>query len=131
MNPLEEFWSFCRQAKNAYSSAESTGTPSLEPFGLRILELVRLHPENRAEFERAFCELWKRPDAGPWELVMFCMHSLRWSEAQQYYERELQSAIARQDWRAIPVARGILDSFRDDWENRDLFPFYGKTTRNA
>jgi hypothetical protein len=131
MTPLEEFWSLCKQAEDAYGSPESTGTPDLEPFGLRILELVRAHPELRTEFERAFCELWRRPDVGPWELVMFCMHSLRWPEVQRYYERELQRTIAQEDFRAHPIARDIVDSFRDDWEDRDLFPFYDKTTRDA
>jgi len=131
MTPLEDFWSLCRQAEDVYGSAESTGTPDLEPFGLRILQLVGAHPELRREFEDAFCELWRRPDAGPWELVMFCMHSLRWPRVQEYYERELQSAITREDWRAHPIARDIVAAFHDDWEDRDLFPFYDKTTRDA
>lgn len=62
---------------------------------------------------------------------MFCMHSLRWPEVQQHYEQEVQSAIARKDWRAHPVALHIVDSFRDDWKDRNLFPHYDKTNRDA
>jgi hypothetical protein len=131
MSPLEQFWSLCQQAEMAMRSPNSRGTPDLERFGLEILNLIEGHSDIRTDFEAAFCELWQRTPDTPWEIVMFCMHTLRWLNVRRFYEQQLQSAVARQDWRAEPVARRILDSFNDEWEDRDLFPYYDKPAKSA
>ena len=131
-NPLSEFRTLCEQAEVAYNCSESRGTPDLVPYGHRILTLIERHPERRSDFERAFCDLWQT-HIGPWELISFCMHTLRWPVVRQFIESAFHDAQQRQDWRSIPIASHILASFNDDWEHADLFQFNASNepTRNA
>jgi|GEM_PF-4806560 len=45
------------------------------------------------------------------------MYTLRWPTVRQFIEDVLSEALQRQDWRTIPIAAHILESFEDDWEN--------------
>jgi hypothetical protein len=92
----------------------------LVPYGRRILWLIEHHPEGRSDFERAFCDLWPTR-FGPWEIISFCMHTLRSPVARQFIESAFRDAEQRQDWRSLPIASAILASFRDDWAEADLF----------
>jgi hypothetical protein len=119
-DPISEFRTLCEQAEIVYSHPESHGTSDLVPYGRQILSLIERHPERRSDFERAFCDLWQTP-FGPWELISFCMHTLRWPVVRQFIERAFREAEQRQDWRSLPIASHILASFSDDWPDADLF----------
>jgi hypothetical protein len=118
---LQEFRFICNQAEHTYSSPQSCGYPDLLPFGERILHLIRQHPDKRADFDRAFRDLWHREFSGPWELISFCMHHLQWASFREFMESVHSEAVSRRDWRCESVARHVLDSFKQEWNDLELF----------
>lgn len=57
----------------------------------------------------------------PLELLEFCMHALRWESLHTHFQNQQEAALARNDCRAEPYYRGILESFSDNWEDADDF----------
>jgi hypothetical protein len=112
-DPIQEFRSLCEQAEVAYSHPDSCGDPELLPFGQRILELIAQHPSRQADFDQAFRDLWHQRFTGPWELIPFCMHYLRWPDFHEFITRIHSDAVRTSDWRCIPVTRQVLDSFTE------------------
>jgi hypothetical protein len=120
-DPIQEFRDLCEQAEIVYSRPDSCGDPDLIPFGRRILALIAHHSARQADFDQAFRDLWNHKFTGPWELIPFCMHYLRWSGFRDFIERIRSEALRSNDWRCIPVAQQVLDCFSDDWDGLERF----------
>jgi hypothetical protein len=114
----ERFWGLCSEAEESYAA------PDLEPALVEVLRLAKSCPEARPELARCFIDLVRHPERGPWEVVQFCMHSLRWSEVRAAVEEDFERAKADQDWRAIPVLSHILAAFDPAWDDADLYRAY-------
>jgi hypothetical protein len=69
----ERFWDLCSQAEEACDG------PDLDPTLVEFLRLVESCPEARPELTACFIDLVRHPRRGPWEVVEFCMHRLRWA----------------------------------------------------
>jgi hypothetical protein len=118
MNPLERFRVLRAEAQAAISKPDSIGCADIKPAGFAIIRLVAAHPEMRAEFVTLF---GRTLHDGPWELLAFCMHSLRWPEVREIIQREREQQVARIGARTSPVFDHVLAAFDDDWEDIDMF----------
>ena len=125
MNPeavLCEFDRVAREAEVALSRRDSRGCPDIEPYGLALVRLAKEHPSLRSEFSRRFVDVLEAPDLGPWELVAFCSHLLRWPELRTAIEVLWEQALAIRDHRAVPIFRHVLDAFESSWQDAEMFP---------
>ena len=121
MNPLDRFRELQASAEAAISRPDSVGCPDVEPAGLAIIDLVAAHPELRGEFVQLFVRILRED---PWELLAFCMHSLRWPEVCEIIQKERDQEMARIGARTSRVFDHVLAAFNDDWEDIDMFPYY-------
>lgn len=100
----------------------------LESYFLAVLQVIKSNIECRFDFARVLLSILR--DSGPatleapWEVIPFCMHELRWPEVEHEIEQRLREALARNDWRAVPVLTHCRDAFSDDWESADLYEYY-------
>lgn len=121
MDPLTRFLELRADAEAAISRPDSVGCPDVESAGLAIIDLVAAHPELRAEFVQLFVRVLHER---PWELLVFCMHSLRWPEVREIVQRDRDREVARVGARTSRVFDHVLAAFKDDWEDIDMFPHY-------
>jgi len=118
MTPIEQIRNLKQQADSA--NAESFDQTSIIPFATQALQVISDHPDLRVSFEDVFLE---RPVS--WEFVSFCAHCLRWPTLKERVEFLHAEAISKNDWRAEPCFRHILDAFADDWEDaQDIYKSY-------
>ena len=123
VGPIEEFWRLCRQAGHAWE--ESADTKYYEPFLLKILRHVTSYPDLRSEFAQCFIDIVHDTTPAIWEIVMYCMRELQWSEVYDAADHEYHS---NQDLRVQAVMEDILAVYEDEWENSDLFEYYSQTS---
>jgi len=92
-----------------------------EPEMARFLHAVKAHPEHRALVAQWFIDDFiNQPQ--PLELLMFCMHDLRWPEIQEAVKAGLDEDIRQHN--GIPVCNAwndILDVYRNRWENASYY----------
>lgn len=121
MNPLGRFRELQASAEAAISRPDSVGCADVEPAGLAILDLVAAYPELREEFIQLFVNVLSD---GPWEMLAFCMHTLRWPEVRAIIQQKRDREIATISARTSPVFDHVLDAFNDAWEDVDMFPYF-------
>ena len=90
---------------------------TIEPLCEEMVSIANAHPECRSALAGAFVAA----SCIAHETVEFCMHVLRWDDVRATFEEQLDASKGADDWRAIPVLLGLLESFRDDWRGRDLW----------
>ncbi len=113
-----------RKSEDRLGSKDSLGNPDLVPFCHDIVRIYNLSDTNKEEFEHVFIEDFDIFNECPWELTQLCMHHLKLSKYRTHLETKLKEAKCKSDWRAIPVINHILDSYQDNWDDKELF--YGK-----
>ena len=118
MDPVARFRELVSSAAEGFRP--HSDAPEIIPFGTDILNLVRAHPEAQTLFEQEFIAATR---VAPPELLEFCMHALRWPRLRAHFQEQQDAAIARNDWRAEPYYRHLLEAFDDDWQ--DATDFYG------
>ena len=121
MTPIEEFYRLAKDADRAVMSEDTRGDPDLEPFCLQIVDLTRRHPELRKEFVHGFQSVVRERSLGAWEIIMLCMHILRWPEIRSWAESRRQECVVANDWRGEPVYRQIIEAFEDGWDEYGIF----------
>jgi hypothetical protein len=128
MDAIEQFWRLCDEAIDAAKRGNWLNAADIEPACLQLLQLIQTHPERRSDFERTFCQLWTKQKVYAADILSFCMHTLRWPVVRQFMEEERQAALVVKphDSRFIQ-AEHVLESFSDDWEDTDLYPYYDKS----
>jgi hypothetical protein len=89
-----------------------------EPNYLRCLEIVRAHPEMRAQFSASLIGLYEANEVSD-EPVAYLMHVLRWPEVASWVEERLRNL-------PDPVATGaslekILAAYGERWENKEFY----------
>lgn len=99
---------------------QTLNAPDLVPYGMSILSLIEDSSESRENLSEIFKSAWEQ-HWGPYELIAFCMHKLKWSESKVYFEVVSRRAIARNDWRAVSCLNTILEAFEDEWEDAQDF----------
>ena len=121
MKPIEEFFHLAHEAELISHTVDWRGDPDMEPFCLRIVELARAHPELRSEFSDGFKMIVHDHRLGDWEIILLCMHILRWPEIKDWADIRRRECIAMNDWRGEPVYRRILEAFEEDWGEDGVF----------
>jgi len=117
MNPVQKFYLLAFEAEQKLVSEVSRGDPELKPYCLSIVTLTLEHPELRADFVAGFQRIVTEPSLGPWEILLPCMHILKWNEIKEWAQRLHTDCIDRHDFRGEPVYRDILEAFSDDWDD--------------
>lgn len=126
---IQQFWKLLDAASEADSRPDTSGCPTLEPFCRQMVVLIHNNPVMREAFAEAIWELYERSERGPWEIVSYLIHALRWNELKPRFLQSHADAIKAQDWRAEPVARHLLEAFEDEWADAILWDeFRQKTT---
>lgn len=118
---LIQFEELCQEAKNACNSDYSSD--HFEPYFLRVLEHIRLHPELQTEITATLVQMLSDDDKGPWELIPFCMHELRWPEVHVAAQERLRN---ESDHRIKSIMAKVLESFSDGWSDADIYSYYRK-----
>ncbi len=123
MDPILQFREIIDRAKVA-ERHDPIGW-ELARFGAEIVQLVRSHPKSQRSFEIEFISLVDSDPGGPF--LEFCMHALRWRAVWAAIEQRHSAAIARNDFRAEPYYRYLLEAFREDWDDaKDVYRDYFK-----
>jgi hypothetical protein len=84
-----------------------------EPEFEAVLADVLAHPAERAALALEFIEMLR--SSADSDLLEFCKHELRWSEAQGQVEAAMHEAANNGDRRLQFGPGGVLPSFRDGW----------------
>ena len=125
MSPLENFWRLVGKIEGLFESPDYADSRMIEPTLVEVLSLIRAHPDRRDSFEDAFIEVVRALPKGSDEAVCFCMHELRWSAVMRAAEEERAKARSPvPDHRREPMLRHIIESFSDDWDGRDCYPYF-------
>jgi hypothetical protein len=94
-------------------------TVDFEPAFVRLLEFINEHPQCKVVAERRF--LVGMVDASLcWELISFCMHSLKFEAVKEEANRLIDPRRPR-GWGPLS---SIVASFDDDWEDADMYDYY-------
>lgn len=95
-------------------------TSDFETDFVALLEFISLHPKCKPAAESRFIS-GIRDGILCWELIAFCMHSLRWPAV----EEELRSSITEiNDLRRRASLSCILDAMNDAWPDAALYQYY-------
>ena len=80
-----------------------------EPEMVSFLRYVKEHPNERQLVVRIFTEtLLSR--GGPWEVVQFCLHALRWPEMREFIESQRPQKLKRARFPSQPCLGPALGS---------------------
>jgi hypothetical protein len=101
----------------------ATGVDQVEPLLEDLVDWIDLHPSCRESVAERFRELVAHIDADKVEILQYCMHALRWNEVHQIAD-ELASTEKNVGRRRLYDR--LLESFQDDWREKDLFRRYVK-----
>lgn len=90
----------------------------------RFLHAVKANPQQR-EFVvdlmlDSFSESFYMRNA-PTDLIMFCMHDLRWPEIRDFVKIQKAEDIKKHGVGCCGVWQDLLDAFQDDWEAAKYF----------
>ena len=106
---------------------QGESTVDFEGSFVALLDHIKQHREIRGQTEALFLEALSASPT-PWELISFCMHELRWQAVQDRAEALRAEA---NDPRAKRVFDLILEAFREDWDQRDMYSYvFTKRTRS-
>ena len=118
---MKELLQLFSEAEAACNQGKSTA--DFEAPFVRLLQYIKEHPESRNAAEGRFLAgLHARTT--PWELISFCMHELRWEPVRQAIEQLMRHAT---DPRNQRVLRLIVESFDDQWDERQLYSYYSRS----
>ena len=106
---LAEFDRLVGEAEALTDDLERDREPEFEA----VLADVLAHPAERAALALKLIEMLR--SSADSDLLEFCMHELRWSEAQGQVEAAMQEAANNGDHRLQFGPGGVLPAFRDGW----------------
>ena len=87
-------------------------------FGSELIDVARGNPLDQPAFELEFIAMIDSTRPGG-TFVEFCMHALRWEAVRSAIEQRQRAAIERNDFRAEPYFRHMLESFSPEWGDAD------------
>ena len=120
MNEIQQFWKLVEDSEKAWP--DCPGTTDLEPYFLKVLELVKSAPTLQPEFARCFIEYLERAKYD-YQLLVFCMRELQWPEVRLATETTIHGC---RDWRVIPLLSDVLRVYDAEWDDADLWNYYSK-----
>ncbi len=112
---LDDLFDAANRAVDAGAS-----TSDFEPAFVRLLAFVRENPECQPAAEARFVG-GVRSGALSWELVAFCMNTLRYRAVEDEVRRLLAELP---DPRHTAVLLHMLDAFGDAWEDAEMYAYY-------
>ena len=101
----------------------ATGVDQVEPLLEDLVDWINLHPFCRTKVAARFRELVASIDSENVEILQFCMHALRWAEILLAAQ---ESATMTENVDRRRLYERLLESFLDDWPEKDLFRRYDK-----
>ena len=125
---IQQFWKLVDAASEADSQPDTDSCTTLEPFCRQMGVLIHDNQYMRKAFVEAIWELYEKSERGPWEIVSYLIHDLRWNELKPRFLQAHADAIKANDWRAEPVARNLLEAFDDEWADAILWDAFRKET---
>jgi hypothetical protein len=122
MEALQRFCEIVRRAVQA-EQLDPYGWDVIA-YGSELIDVARSNPLHQPAFEKEFISMVDstRP-GGPF--IEFCMHALRWDAVRSSIEQRHRAAIDRNDFRAEPYFRHMLESFNATWDDaNDMYASY-------
>jgi hypothetical protein len=116
---VDKFQKLCHAANDACTTL-GTAT-DCEPYFLATLNFVKMNPQHSADFKRLFVTMVRDPEAGPWELIAFCMRELKWPEVLTAVQQELESS---KDFRVKTVMSKIAAVYAPEWGDGSVYSYY-------
>jgi hypothetical protein len=81
---------------------------------------VQEHPEQRPFVVGLFTSaLLDR--CGAWEVVQFCLHTLRWPEMREFIEAQWTKQSNEIGSRTSQIWEQLIEAFDDDWQDLEFF----------
>ncbi len=101
-----------------------------EPEMARFLHAVKKSPEHRDLIIQLFRDsfspsFYMRHE--PSQLLMFCMHDLRWPEVRESITAWRNAEIKQRGSRVSGIWSDILEAFEDNWEAAKYYEEYKQT----
>jgi hypothetical protein len=85
-----------------------------------FLKCVQEHPEQRQFIVDLFINA-VLGRMGAWEVVQFCLHTLRWPEMQKFIHDQWLNESKERGARTSKVWEQLLAAFEDNWEDAEFF----------
>jgi hypothetical protein len=132
MNEFDEFVALILRAKNL--EHQSIGTEEFEAQFVEVIDFINAHPALRPKIVEEFAKLLQDRSYGPYTLIEFCMHELRWPEMLAEAKRVFivfRDEVVRKKLHGMPsqhlsYLEDVISSFSDSWESKDLFKRYSE-----
>ena len=130
MHPHEELLQMIAQADRY--QRRSIGVSEFEREFEGVLQFIESHPELRPKVVDEFKKLLRDVSYGPYTLIEFCMHKLRWPEmltdAKEVYANCRREVVRNRSYgtpsQHLSHLEKVICSFEDCWEDKDLFGYY-------
>ena len=101
------------------------GTQQFELSFVKVLEFIKAHNESTAEFKDFFVQMLNNESLGPWELIAFCMHDLRWPLILDEAQMKLTKS---DDHRVQRIMSNVIDAYSESWGDLDIYSYYQNPT---
>lgn len=103
----------------------TVGVDQIEPLLDDLLEFIVAHQECTDLLAPEFIGLLDTLPPSAEEIVQYCMHELRWPVIREHVERCLGR---ERDITRHRVYERILEAFDDDWNEREFYARYDRTS---
>ncbi|WP_175408076.1 hypothetical protein [Streptomyces sp. TRM64462] len=104
---------------------ESNSTLAVDPILAELAGFAEQHPESDGLRLAMMRLLDSRAVSASAEAVQYFAHKFRWGWLEAEVRSRYLESVTKLDRRMIRHYERMLESFRDDWEDRDLFPSLG------
>jgi hypothetical protein len=118
----QEFWRLIDVVEKKQS--ETYSLDELEPSLLAVLNFSKKNSDSRQVLEECFIELIHKPKRGSLEVLVFCMHELRWPKIKQVIEEIVRNT---KDIRKRDALWDIPEAYSDDWDGREYYKYYSRS----
>ena len=117
------YGNFCSKCA-AIQAADQNGSGSIRAFESQMSELLdychSVMPAGETTLVMCFHDITKNLIEVPLEVLGYCMHELR----LKAFLKELEEIRDQHQERTNGLILDAIGSFRDDWENRDMYERY-------
>lgn len=91
---------------------------------ISIISFIKIHHQYKTQIIDWLIFNIQNKQIPNFEIIPFCMHELRWEEIKVICEFELKNSILNNDWNNINFLLNILESYRDDWQHKDMYSYF-------
>lgn len=102
------------------------GGKFFENILISIIIFIKINHQNKEEIIDWLIFNIQNKKINNFEIIPFCMHELRWEEIKVVCESELKKSTLNNDWNNIDFLTDILESYEDDWQDKDMYNYFSK-----